>query len=57
MLRSFDSFLLSLKVTTRTYNFVSLMPLKVKIILSEFILLALPAPAPDRTQYFAPSKF
>ena len=47
----FDSFLLSLadKVTTGTYNFVSL---AVKIILLESILLVLLAPAAEKIQYF-----
>ena len=46
----FDSFLLSLadKVTTGTYNFVSLV---VKILL-ESILLVLLAPAAEKIQYF-----
>ena len=55
LLRSFDSFWLSLadKVTTGTYNFVSLI---VKIILQE-LALALSAPAADKTQYFVHLRF
>ena len=52
LLRCFDSFWLSLvdKVTTGTYNFVSLI---VKImLLSSLLPLALSAPATDKTQCF-----
>ena len=51
LLRRFYSFWLSLadKVTTGRYNSVSLI---VKTVLLESLLLTLPAPAADKTQYF-----
>ena len=57
LLRSFDNSWLSFanKVTTWTYNLVSF---KVKVILLEYLLLKLSAPAADKTQYcVCPFKF